>query len=190
MISNRRKNFDTDEDFYPTPKWATISLMNNETFLGKVWEPACGMGHMSEVIKKYNECYSSDLIDRGYGEVVDFLSPSLSTKYDNIITNPPYNLALEFIERSAKLSNKKYAFLLRIAFLESKKRYDKLYSINPPSTIWMFSNRITFYPYGKEEKSSGTTAYAWFVWDNEKEEKKTEIKWIPSNYNEKIENCM
>ena len=73
-----------ENDFYATPKEATEALFNVETFNGNVYEPACGNGIMSEVIKKYNHCYSSDLVDRGYGQVnTDFLNTNWST-VDNI----------------------------------------------------------------------------------------------------------
>lgn len=40
----------------------------------KVWECACGMGHISEVLKQEGyTVHSSDLINRGYGETKDFL---------------------------------------------------------------------------------------------------------------------
>ena len=54
-------------DFYPTPEWATHALIENEYFSGTIWEPACGNGAMSRVLKKVSaDVYSSDLYDRGY----------------------------------------------------------------------------------------------------------------------------
>lgn len=79
-----------DNDYYATPENGTIPLFENEQFQGEIWECACGEGHMSEVIKRYNQnVYSTDLIYRGYGiGGVDFLSSQRET--DNIITNPPF----------------------------------------------------------------------------------------------------
>ena len=37
-------------DFYPTPAWATYALIDNERFVGDIWEPACGDGAMSAVL--------------------------------------------------------------------------------------------------------------------------------------------
>src|SRR5437763_3645101 len=62
-------------DFYPTPRWATFALIESESFRGDVWECACGDGAMSEVLRESgNAVISSDLYDRGFGEVGhDFL---------------------------------------------------------------------------------------------------------------------
>ena len=73
-------------DFFPTPRWATFALIDNEKFSGEIWECACGDGTMSKVLKETGcAVLSSDLYDRGYGEVgLDFLT---STRYaDNIVT--------------------------------------------------------------------------------------------------------
>ena len=57
-------------DFFPTPRWATYALIENEPFHGDIWECACGDGAMAEVLAQTgNQVESSDLYDRGYGEV-------------------------------------------------------------------------------------------------------------------------
>ena len=75
------------DDFYPTPESATKSLLYRQKFQGNIWECACGNGAMSKVIIEQGyDVYSSDLIDRGYGEVgIDFLQSN--KKVDNIVTN-------------------------------------------------------------------------------------------------------
>lgn len=168
-------------DFFPTPAWATEALVDNEHFDGDIWECACGNGAMSEVLKKTgNKVYSSDLIDRGYGDGgVDFLNSDL--KYDNIITNPPYNAAEGFVKSGLVLARKKFALLLRLAFLEGANRQRTIFSTSPPSRVWVFSERITFYPAGAEVKGTGTTAYAWFVWDKESLGE-TELRWFEPKY--------
>lgn len=55
-------------DYYATEPKAVELLLEQETFGPKIWEPACGEGHISEVLRKHgHEVYSTDLIDRGYG---------------------------------------------------------------------------------------------------------------------------
>jgi hypothetical protein len=168
-------------DFYPTPPWATFALIDNERFDGDVWEPACGDGTMSRVIEARGlSVRSSDLYDRGYGEGgVDFLKSR--RRADNIITNPPYNSAEGFVKAGVKLARRKFALLLRLAFLESANRYNTIFSVVPPSRVWVFSERITFYPAGAEVKGSGTTAYAWFVWDKDAPGA-TELRWFKPGY--------
>jgi hypothetical protein len=168
-------------DFFPTPAWATFALMDNERFSGDVWECACGDGSMSEVIKDAgNKVISTDLYDRGYGEGGhDFLVSERNAP--NIITNPPYNAAEGFVRSGLERTDKKFALLLRLAFLEGANRQRTIFSESPPSRVWVFSERITFYPAGAERKGSGTTAYAWFVWDKEASTG-TELKWFKPGY--------
>lgn len=168
-------------DFYPTPTWATHALVDNERFAGDVWECACGDGAMARVLEQANPAVaSSDLYQRGYGESGhDFLTSS--RRFDNIVTNPPYNSAEGFVRAGALQANRKFALLLRLAFLEGANRARTIFGKLPPSRVWVFSERITFYPAGAERKGSGTTAYAWFVWDKDASGK-TELRWFKPGY--------
>jgi hypothetical protein len=168
-------------DFFPTPAWATHALIDNEKFDGEIWESACGNGAMSEVLQQATrKVRSSDLYDRGFGEAgVDFLNATRGA--DNIVTNPPYNAAEGFVRVGTKLAKRKFALLLRLAFLEGSNRANTIYSLCPPSRVWVFSERITFYPAGAVQQGSGTTAYAWFVWDKDAPNG-TELKWFKPGY--------
>lgn len=168
-------------DYFPTPAWATRALINNEHFSGSIWECACGDGSMSRVLEGISDqVFSSDLYNRGYGHIgIDFLKAE--QRFDNIITNPPYNSAEGFIKQGLRLANKKLALLLRLAFLEGVNRANTLFKDTPPSRVWVFSERITFYAAGAEKKGSGTTAYAWFVWDKDNTNS-SELRWIKPGY--------
>jgi len=168
-------------DFFPTPAWATYALVDNEHLLGDIWECACGDGAMSRVLEQTGrQTFSSDLYERGYGETgVDFLTAERTA--DNIITNPPYNSAEGFVATGLRQARSKFALLLRLAFLEGANRSNTIFSLTPPSRVWVFSERITFYPTGVERKGTGTTAYAWFVWDTDAPSR-TELKWLKPGY--------
>ena len=168
-------------DFFPTPAWATRALIDNETFKGDIWESACGNGAMSDVLEQTGSTViSSDLYDRGYGEAgIDFLDAK--RRAPNIVTNPPYNAAEGFVRSGLKAANDKFALLLRLAFLEGANRQRTVFTDAPPSRVWVFSERITFYPAGAVQQGSGTTAYAWFVWDK-KASGGTELKWFKPGY--------
>ena len=168
-------------DFYPTPRWATFALIENERFYGSIWECACGDGAMSEVLAQTgSHIESSDLYDRGYGETgVDFLSPT--RRHANIVTNPPYHSAEGFVSSALKCAQAKFALLLRLAFLESAHREQTIFRNTPPSRVWVFSERITFYPKGASVAGSGTTAYAWFVWDRD-HAGPTQLAWLKPGY--------
>lgn len=169
-------------DFYPTPDWAVEALIESEAFEGTIWECACGDGAMVRVLERTGcSVDASDLYDRGYGERgVDFLRSSRSV--DNIVTNPPYNSAEGFVHAGVRQCNRKLALLLRLAFLEGANRQKTIFSRFPPSRVWVFSERITFYPAGAARKGSGTTAYAWFVWDKQEKSSGTQLKWLPLGY--------
>jgi hypothetical protein len=169
-------------DFYPTPDWATHALVDNERFGGRIWEPACGDGTMARVLGDTGQSVdASDLYDRGYGEIgVDFMKSQRTV--ENIVTNPPYNSAEGFVEAGLRQTTHKLCLLLRLAFLEGANRQRTIFATTPPARVWVFSERITFYPAGAEVKGSGTTAYAWFVWDKRAHTGGTELKWLPLGY--------
>ena len=126
-----------EHDFYATEPKALELLLQREQFNKNVWECACGKGHLSEVLKKrgYN-VKSTDLYDRGYGESgVDFLKQT--EKFDgDIITNPPFRYALEFIKKALDLVDEghRIAFFLKIQYLEGKERR-KLFDNAPPEKL-------------------------------------------------------
>ncbi|HEX9789697.1 MAG TPA: hypothetical protein VGA60_03460 [Kiloniellales bacterium] len=177
-----KRNADLDgPDFYPTPQWATFALIDNEPFKGDIWECACGDGAMSNVLEQTgNRIISSDLYDRGFGEIGhDFLNTT--RRAPNIITNPPYHSAQGFVSSALKQTERKFALLLRLAFLEGANRARTIFDPTPPSRVWIFSERITFYMKGAERAGSGTTAYAWFVWDKS-HVGSTELAWFKPGY--------
>jgi len=183
--TNKRSADLNGPDFFPTPGWATYALLDNEKFEGDIWECACGNGAMSKILEKNgNRVYSSDLYNRGFGDTgIDFTEAT--THWDNIVTNPPYNSAEAFVSTGVNLAKKKFALLLRLAFLEGVNRANTIFSYTPPSRVWIFSERITFYAAGAVVKGSGTTAYAWFVWDKDAPNR-SEIKWFKPGYKNSV----
>ncbi|MBR2922920.1 MAG: hypothetical protein IKC10_06350 [Alphaproteobacteria bacterium] len=182
MSFNRRISSKDSYDFFPTPSWATQVLLHYEKFKGNIFEPACGTGNISEVLKKNKyKVFSNDIVDRGYGDWhQDFLQTDMM--FDNIITNPPYNKANEFVLHALDHSQNKVAMLLRLSFLEGATRYSDIYIKTPPTYVYIFSKRVTFMPETiKGNSGSGPTAYAWFVWNKHIKSKSTKIKWIEPN---------
>lgn len=173
-------------DFYPTPPNATLALLKNEQFEGHIWEPACGKGDISEVlIKAGYTVNSSDLNDYGYGvSGIDFLnensifSTSPFSIADNIITNPPFDIALEFVLQAKKYSQHKIAMFLKTAFLEGSKRHEMFQDKKfPLKCIYQFSKRVNFGIHAGTHKNGGMIPFAWFVWDS-MYEGKPYINWI------------
>lgn len=174
FVGHNNNNDRKENDFYPTPEIATIKLLEKESFQGDIWECACGDGAISKPLlsKGYN-VYSSDLIDRGYGETgIDFLKSN--KKADNIITNPPFNLSIEFFEKAIELTKNKIAFLHKLTYLEGAKRNEKIFKLNKLKNIYVFSKRLAF---EKNGKNNGLMCFAWFVFDVNYNGKPT-IDWI------------
>lgn len=156
-------------DYYATDPKAVNMLLSVEKFNPYIWECACGEGHISEELKKagYN-VWSTDLIDRGYGDVKDFFSFNEQTRSDlDIITNPPYKYAKEFVEHALKVVQDgcKVAMFLKIQFLEGRARKE-LFDKYPPKKVYVFSSRINCAKNGDFEKyKSSAVCYAWFIWE-------------------------
>jgi hypothetical protein len=151
------------DDYYPTPPHATRALLEQENFGRTVWEPACGDGAISKVLKQAGyRVISSDLVDRGYGLVQNFLASRRMV--ESIVTNPPYSLAEEFVHHAMRSTTNKVALLLRLSFLESQGRYE-LFQETPLKAVYVFSRRLTLHR-GGVVGHSGAVAYAWFVWQH------------------------
>ena len=164
-----KRRIDLDgPDFYPTPEWCTLALLGSENIVGTIWEPCCGNGAMSEPLKKAGySVYSTEMYDHGYGENrdIDFTGVwNDKPTVDNVITNPPYNSVCGILDSALRNARLKVCLLMRLAFAESESRYE-LFQKKPPSRIWVFSERPSFYPAGDTRDTGGSTCYAWWVWD-------------------------
>lgn len=167
--SNHSDKERVKDDFYATPPVATEWLLQVEEIGDQVWEPCCGMGHISEVLRKAGKSvWSTDLVPRGYGlqEPMDFLALEGGTTDGDIVTNPPYNMAMEFVEKAMEMvtDGHKVCMLLKLTFMEGTKR-ESLFAKYPPKRIHVFSRCINCWPNGVEPKISSAVCYAWFVWE-------------------------
>lgn len=155
-------------DYYATEPAAVEWLCKLETFNHKVLEPSCGAGHISEVLKAHGyEVESRDLVNRGYGTQADFLSIDNQEWDGDIITNPPYSFAQEFVEKALRIipDGHKVAMFLKITFLEGKKR-KFLFRNTPPLRVWVSSSRLKCAMNGDFDAVGGSAAcYAWFIWE-------------------------
>lgn len=172
--SNHTDKEREQNDYYATEPKALELLLELEQFDHYVWEPACGEGHLSEVLKSHGyDVKSSDIVNRGYAgtETLDFLKVKKEDiKQDfsrDIITNPPYKYAKEFIEKALEISmdSTKIAMFLKVQFLEGKARKE-LFEKHPPKKIYVSSSRLICAMNGEFEKyPSSAVAYAWFIWE-------------------------
>ena len=172
LSGNNRKVDAHSEDFYATDPKAVEILLKNEKFVPYIWEPACGAGHISRILEKAGyKVKSSDIVNRGYQntEIIDFLKVKKEDiDHDfsrDIITNPPYKFAKEFVEKALDISmdSTKIAMFLKLTFLEGQARRE-LFEKNPPKKVYVFSGRIECAKNGNFTGGSAV-AYAWFIWE-------------------------
>lgn len=171
------------EDYYATDPIAAEILLGVETFNKKVWECACGEKHLSKVFEdKGYDVRSSDIVERCGNEVFDFLSIENQEWDGDIVTNPPYKYAVDFIYKSLQIipSGNKIAMFLKVQFLEGKER-KRLFQSFPPKVIYVSSSRILCAKNAEFDKmregGGSAVAYAWYVWQKGYKGD-TIIKWI------------
>jgi hypothetical protein len=171
-------------DFYATDPESVKALLNVHNITDKIiWEPACGLGHISKTLENAgHQVISQDMIDRGYGQGnIDFLKSQKAPDGCNcIITNPPYKYTLEFIEHSMKLlkDGGEAIFLLNINNLAGQKRYEHIYKHNYLSKVYVFIKRQSCAKNGEFSKFAGSSInYGWFVFKKGNSDIPT-IQWI------------
>jgi hypothetical protein len=163
--SKKDKPVNPDE-YFPTAEGTTRALVPVLRKIGwprKVWECACGTGHISkQLIAAGFDVVSSNLTDRGYGiRNVDFLR-CIDTEFyksDSIITNPPFSLSDEFLVHAITLLGIEHiAMLLPNGIWHAKNRI-KLFHMHKPSLILPLTWRLDVTGGG-----APTMNCCWYVW--------------------------
>jgi hypothetical protein len=190
MPTNRRLADFDGPDYYPTPRWATEALLYYETFPGILIEPCAGEHDLSDVLVRHGyKPVTSDIIDYNFRDPICHFNDILDA-VDCAVTNPPFKLAEELIHHLMKICTNKFALLLRLSFLESVGRYERIYNNTPPARVYVFSERLSMYPKGdRGELAGGTTAMAWFIWERNIidwycaiQPRRPEIRWIKPGF--------
>lgn len=166
------------DDWYQESAGCVDAFLNAEPIEGTVWDPACGGGNIPERCRLRGlEADGSDLRSRGYGAGgVDFLATH--RQVDNIITNPPFKLAEEFVRHALTMARHKVAIVARLSFLEGQRRRP-LFQSTPVARVWVHSSRVSMPPGGKDvPPQNGSIAYCWIVWQQGWAEE-PRIGWLP-----------
>ena len=178
-------------DYYATDPHAVakaVPLFREIGLSPRIWEPACGEGHIARELEKHGYTVkSSDIVDRGYGEVADFLTSDQIWDGD-ILTNPPFKLAADFIEHAMKLltDGRLAVFLLKVQFLETVKRAElfrrcglKYLAVNSERVCCAKNGE--FDEYFKQAENGayrgGTQLFCWYIFEKGFSGEPT-IKWI------------
>ena len=188
MPKKKGKNFSANNatgkrkksDFYETPYTLTRKFLDVEYFNknSTVCEPACGGGAISKVLNEYWEDDKITAYDKETNFLWDF------NDYDYVITNPPFSLAFEFIQKAKQLAKSKFALLLPLSYLHGKKRYDEIYSDKTYGLekVYVFTRYpMLGEPLREDGKyNTGMMVYAWYVWTNGYSGQPT-IDWLDNN---------
>lgn len=215
-VMQQRVEADDSLDDFPTPQWATRALIEHvlKPRLGlgprlpqlAGLEPCCNRGFMARPMAEYlGRVWASDVHDYGWTgqtQTSDFLFPGFDPcpgishhadqrMVDLTFANPPFRLALEFIQKARAISRIGCAMLVRTSFLEGGDRYEQLFSKTPPTIVAQFAERVIMHkgvlrdpavPYWDEEtqkmkRPSTATSYCWLVWAHDVPAQP--FAWIP-----------
>lgn len=154
-----------ESDFYQTPAEVTRALLKHLPSWRKrnTWEPACGDGAISAVLAGYGAAVTNTDIRLTFApgmQVIDFLQCGLPIGTERIVTNPPFNVAAEFIEHASRLGVP-FAFLLKTQFFHAASR-QSLFTLTGPMAVLPLTWRPSMAP---DRGNSPTMEFSWFVWD-------------------------
>lgn len=196
IMTSKQTKPRAENDFYPTPiklatdiVWEYANGFNGMTVL----DPGCGDGSFGYAINFVLEDNVSridgvDIVERKLQEeelnpykkiyYEDFLTFKNKIDYDLVIGNPPYSLAEEFVRKSIDCLDDggRILFLMKLAFLESKKRTRGLFKELPPSHVHVLAGRPSFDGTGR----TNDYAFAVFEW-NKGYHGKTVLDWFDWN---------
>lgn len=187
------------EDYYATDPRFINHLLEKEPWLKnpdlKILEPSAGEGVLVDRFYELtgNKMDAYDLIARRDDIIEqDYFTTDFSNKYDVILTNPPYlkdtaktttGLADYILKalKEVKVGGTVIMFL-KTLHLESKVRYEKIFKNNPPSKLYIYSDRISCYKNNDTSLPQGAISYTVFMWCNKKEDgsfdRDTKLDWI------------
>lgn len=189
VMATRIEPVDSLDDF-PTPPWSTRALVMKLEQRGvllehmSVLEPSANRGFMARPLAETGcKLTAYDIHDYGAGyPVADFFDET--RQFDFVITNPPFNKAAAFLAKARSLVyHDAYvlggvALLCRTVFGESVGRYKTIFSVNRPSAIFQFTERVPMVKGRCDKRASTATSYAWFWWSGPKSNRFTEYDWI------------
>lgn len=160
-------------DWYVEPNECSEALFAAERFRGAIWDPACGLGRIVEQAHAAGyKAVGTDIVSRSdiCAREADFLVSRPAAKFSNIVSNPPFGLAEEFVQHALTLVDKggKVAMLLPLVWLSGFSTKRNWLPSSPLRRVYPISPRPSMPP-GKVimagiKAGNGTKDFAWFVW--------------------------
>jgi hypothetical protein len=161
-------------DNYETPAWCVESLLNrHHEIRGTILEPCCGPGAIVREVHRLRpksfvtalELRDGPTIYPGAHRGVDFLTTPFPPLWEHVIVNPPFKQSTLFVRKALEVSTKSVSLFQRAQWLESKGRYQDIWSCLPCKYVWFFVERVGCFQEAEIEKPTvgGMLAFAWFV---------------------------
>jgi hypothetical protein len=166
-------------DLFDTPPIALEPLFEHEPLLAGVTtvaEPFCGVGNLVIAMRERGlTVHASDILDRGCPDsiVLDFLAMTIRPpSCDTLISNPSYARAMDFIEHAWALGFRVVALLLKLSFLCTAERYERLHRPGHLRRVHVLAERLQDMHDAQHLAAGGKKAgqsqvHAWFVLDRD-----------------------
>lgn len=176
-MSQRNSGYLRQEaDNYSSPPWVTRALLPHiPDRIKRIWEPASGEGAMAVTLRERGSVMATD-IRPGNGMPTwpsshDFLKDAPIVDFSGIVTNPPFYLAQEFIERALELTAPQQGFvamLLRADFDHAKGRRHLFADCPAFAKRLVLTRRIVWFvdPLTGKPKAAPSTNHSWYLWDH------------------------
>ncbi len=161
-----------EHDWYVEQPADSAKLFMRERFEGAIHDPSCGKGNIVRVARSFGYVATgADIVRRtdlaGVEAPIDFLKDE-TRRFDNIVCNPPFKIDLAFVLKALELARRKVAMLVKLSFLEGRRKYRALFETNPPTRPYVSIDRISCPPGELDdviEPEGGMMPYAWLVWE-------------------------
>lgn len=162
-------------DFYIEERWVNERLFDMETFhTGKIYDPACGVGRVLEAAQAAGySVLGSDIVDRDcrfQDAKADFLHGVVTTKIPiDIVSNPPFTIADEFLQKALKVTTHKVALLMPATWHLGDWRA-RMLRRTPLRRVWCLSPRPSRPPglaiLDGLVPGGGRSDFAWYIWEH------------------------
>lgn len=156
-------------DHYVEEPWCSKRLFEEEAFSRSIVDPACGWGTIViQALAHGHVAAGFDLVQRGWDSTrtpTDFLT--CTTLFDNIVTNPPFEILEQFITHAVAHSRYKTAAIFPLARLPAAHWLEQL----PLKKIWLLTPRPSMPP-GDYIRAGGKVGggrvdFCWLVFERD-----------------------
>jgi hypothetical protein len=146
-------------DLYVEPPWCSERLFAVETFPGVIWDPCCGTGTIIKSARAAGLRGCATDVSSGW----DFLTARVPGRGPfNVVSNPPFAIAREIIERALKLGAVKVAFLFPTARIHAAWKWLEPL---PVAHQYFLTPRPSMPPVTAKVIGGGRVDFSWIVID-------------------------